>query len=173
MSRCQNDLHLEADRWNSYSDAMVGLLSPLNFRFGYHREQQRRSTLAFQYYSWKHIRSRHAAPNALSIFLRFQDAGLIEHKTSGHCSYAAVSTCTLRAIRAYIRHGHVPPSPIVSVIDEPMGDWMSCEVDEEPWQHDFGLSLQDLDYVDKIMMETWRDLMEHMDRLYQPHRGFL
>jgi hypothetical protein len=45
---------------------------------------------------------------------KFVDAGLIEQKSEGHCSLAAVSLCTTKKIQAYFLDGKVPPHPVTS-----------------------------------------------------------
>ncbi len=69
---------------------------------------------------------------------KFVDSGLVEQKSEGHCSVAAVSRCTIRKIRAYLKEGKVPPHPIEGekgreLID---GKWDKCEADEWPF-HSF------------------------------------
>ena len=66
---------------------------------------------------------------------KFADAGLIEQKSMGHCSLAAVSRCTIGKIRAYFTKGEVPPPPVEGgkgreLVD---GKWDRCEADEWPW----------------------------------------
>ncbi|KAJ5050550.1 uncharacterized protein L3040_002427 [Drepanopeziza brunnea f. sp. 'multigermtubi'] len=67
---------------------------------------------------------------------RFVAAGLVEQRSMGHCSIAAVSGCTIRKIRAYLREGVVPPHPVRGrrgreLVD---GKWDRCSADEYPWK---------------------------------------
>jgi hypothetical protein len=70
----------------------------------------------------------------VTMALQFRDAGLIEQKSEGHCTIAAVSLCTIKAIRAYIHKGIVPPAPIVKGKDYLNGHWTTCQADERPWK---------------------------------------
>jgi hypothetical protein len=64
---------------------------------------------------------------------KFVDAGLIEQKSEGHCSLAAVSLCTTKNLIAYFREGKVPPSPVKSDNGLHDGKWDKCEADSWPW----------------------------------------
>ncbi len=71
---------------------------------------------------------------------KFVGSGLIEQKSEGHCSIAAVSRCTIRKIQAYLKEGKVPPHPIKGgkgreLVD---GKWDTCEADEWPF-HSFDI----------------------------------
>jgi hypothetical protein len=65
---------------------------------------------------------------AVKMSGKFTDSGLIEQKSEGHCSLAAVSRCTIAKIRAYYREGKVPPHP-----NKKEGKWDVCEADEWPF----------------------------------------
>jgi hypothetical protein len=65
---------------------------------------------------------------AIKMSRKFVDSGLIEQRSEGHCSLAAVSKCTIGKIRAYFRDGKVPPHPI-----KKEGKWDVCEADEWPF----------------------------------------
>jgi len=62
----------------------------------------------------------------------FEDSGLIEQKSMGHCSISSVSTCTMRKVKAYFVDGKVPAHPIKgkNLRD---GKWERCEADEWPF----------------------------------------
>lgn len=66
---------------------------------------------------------------------KFVDAGLIEQKSMGHCSLAAVSLCTIGKIKAYFTKGEVPPPPKEGGKGKGLedGKWDRCEADEWPF----------------------------------------
>lgn len=64
---------------------------------------------------------------------KFVDAGLIEQKSEGHCSLAAVSLCTTRKLIAYFRDGEVPPPPVKSDKGLRAGKWDKCDAESWPW----------------------------------------
>ncbi|TVY93057.1 Tripeptidyl aminopeptidase [Lachnellula willkommii] len=64
---------------------------------------------------------------------KFVDAGLVEQKSEGHCSLAAVSSCTTKKIKAYFREGKVPPHPVKSDKGLFDGKWEKCEAESWPW----------------------------------------
>ncbi|TVY47845.1 Tripeptidyl aminopeptidase [Lachnellula occidentalis] len=64
---------------------------------------------------------------------KFVEAGLIEQKSEGHCSLAAVSLCTAKKIGTYFREGKVPPHPVKSDKGLSDGKWDKCEADSWPW----------------------------------------
>ncbi|KAG9228384.1 TAP-like protein-domain-containing protein [Amylocarpus encephaloides] len=74
---------------------------------------------------------------ALKMARKFTDAGLIEQKSEGHCSLAAVSKCTISKVTQYFREGIVP-----SVPDIEDGGWETCDADEWPF-HPFGTAGRD------------------------------
>ncbi|KAF2754931.1 alpha/beta-hydrolase [Pseudovirgaria hyperparasitica] len=61
---------------------------------------------------------------------KFVDAGLVELKTEGHCTLAAVSRCMTTKIRDYLSRGKVPSAPGEFISH----DWETCEADETPWK---------------------------------------
>ncbi|CAG8973623.1 hypothetical protein HYALB_00002188 [Hymenoscyphus albidus] len=63
---------------------------------------------------------------------KFEESGLIEQESEGHCSLAAVSLCTMGKVRSYFRDGVVPTVP-----SEAEGKWDKCKADEWPF-HRFG-----------------------------------
>lgn len=83
---------------------------------------------------------------------KFVDAGLIEQKSEGHCSLAAVSKCTIGKLRAYFLLGKVPPRP--SKLEK--HEWETCEADEWPF-HPYS------DNRSTAMSEEARVEMERMD----------
>jgi hypothetical protein len=64
---------------------------------------------------------------------KFVDAGLIEQKSEGHCSLAAVSLCTTKKIQAYFLDGKVPPHPVTSDKGLSDGKWDKCDAESWPW----------------------------------------
>jgi hypothetical protein len=38
----------------------------------------------------------------------FKDAAVLHQKSAGHCSLAAASLCTAKAVRNYFQHGQLP-----------------------------------------------------------------
>jgi hypothetical protein len=64
--------------------------------------------------------------SGLKMAKLFSKAGLIEQKSEGHCSIAAVSICTLLKLRAYFRAGVVPAPPTDN-------EWEKCAANEWPW----------------------------------------
>src|SRR4051794_26213947 len=64
---------------------------------------------------------------------KFVDAGLIEQKSEGHCSLAAVSRCTISKIKAYFGTSKVPPPPTEDGKEWINGKWEKCEADEWPF----------------------------------------
>jgi hypothetical protein len=77
----------------------------------------------------------------LKMAKKFVDAGLIEQRSEGHCSLAAVSKCTIGKIRAYFAEGKVPPHPIEGGKGKELkdGKWDRCEADEWPFHPFQGL----------------------------------
>jgi hypothetical protein len=63
----------------------------------------------------------------IAMARKFVDAGLIEQKSEGHCSLAAVSKCTIKKLRAYFLVGQVPSHPSA------LGAVEKCEADEWPF----------------------------------------
>lgn len=66
---------------------------------------------------------------------KFVDAGLIEQKSMGHCSLAAVSRCTIAKVKAYFKEGKVSPPPKEGGKGKELedGEWDRCEADEWPF----------------------------------------
>ena len=66
---------------------------------------------------------------------KFVGAGLVEQKSMGHCSLAAVSKCTMKAVKAYLKEGKVPPPPKEGGEGRELedGEWDRCEADEWPF----------------------------------------
>lgn len=66
---------------------------------------------------------------------KFVDAGLLEQKSMGHCSLAAVSRCTIGKVKAYFTKGEVPPPPKEGGKGKELedGEWDRCEADEWPF----------------------------------------
>lgn len=110
----------------------------------------------------------------LKMAKKFVDAGLVEQKSEGHCSLAAVSRCTIDKIRRYFRDGDVPPPPVVGSGEELKskdGKWEKCEADEWPFHHwdgeaylaangeEFRAEMERVDAV-KEMQEWWR-MVQH------------
>ena len=67
---------------------------------------------------------------------KFVNAGLVEQRSEGHCSLAAVSRCTMERVRAYFEEGKVPAKPQWGPDGEKTekGVWERCEADEWPWK---------------------------------------
>ena len=70
---------------------------------------------------------------AVKMALKFQDAGLVEQKSMGHCTMAATSLCTVKKIKEYFTQGKVPRAPIPGR-DQGTGDWERCEALEKPFK---------------------------------------
>ena len=66
---------------------------------------------------------------------KFVGAGLLEQKSMGHCSLAAVSRCTTAKLKAYFTKGVVPPPPVEGAKGRELmdGRWDRCEPDEWPF----------------------------------------
>lgn len=62
--------------------------------------------------------------------LKFEDAGLFEQKSEGHCSLSTVSLCTIAKVRAYFQEGKVPSDGK----DVSKGEWDKCERNETPFK---------------------------------------
>jgi hypothetical protein len=71
---------------------------------------------------------------AVKMASKFKDAGLLEQKAQGHCTLSAVSLCTAKIVRDYVREGMVPPPPKFDGDDYLGGEWTQCDADEQPWQ---------------------------------------
>lgn len=71
----------------------------------------------------------------LHMAKKFVDAGLLEQKSMGHCSLAAVSRCTIGKVKAYFTKGEVPPPPKEGGKGKELedGEWDRCEADEWPF----------------------------------------
>lgn len=70
---------------------------------------------------------------ALKMALKFQDAGLVEQKSMGHCTLSATSFCTTKKVREYFMEGKVPRAPVPGKQDA-AGDWERCEAIEKPFK---------------------------------------
>jgi hypothetical protein len=127
---------------------------------------------------------------------RFVDAGLVEQKSEGHCSLAAVSRCTLKRVREYFEEGKVPEQPKWGPdgkkIEE--GVWERCEADEWPFKPFNGRTWMDelekeevrkgllIDPKDVPVvleerrkeakrMEAWRDTREVIESFFRPRHA--
>lgn len=104
---------------------------------------------------------------AVKMALRFDGAGLLEQKASGHCTASAVSHCTVKVVRDYVLHGKVPPPPEVDGDDYLKGKWTTCDVDEQPW-HAFNSAVRvfanEGDRQLAKALETVRDAMGRIPR---------
>ncbi|PGH14063.1 hypothetical protein AJ80_06067 [Polytolypa hystricis UAMH7299] len=101
----------------------------------------------------------------LKMSTQFQDSGLIEQQSSGHCTLAAASLCTMKAIRAYLREGIVPPPPKMKFGDDRNGEWTVCPADEQPWKPFIGDEMQVTsveEKEEKDMLESWKGLQDYM-----------
>ncbi len=67
---------------------------------------------------------------------KFFDAGMIEQKSEGHCSLAAVSRCMMERVREYFEEWKVLEKPARGPDGEEIkkGMWRRCEADEWPWK---------------------------------------
>ncbi|KAI1326815.1 alpha/beta-hydrolase [Xylariaceae sp. FL0255] len=70
---------------------------------------------------------------ALNMTKTFANASIIETDGAGHCSFACVSTCTLKHMRAYINDGVVPPPPRFHAETDSEGEWTKCACDGQYW----------------------------------------
>jgi len=69
----------------------------------------------------------------LKMAKKFVNAGFLEQQSEGHCSiFSAVSRCTAEKVRAYIRTGEVPPSPVEGS-ENSESKWEKCQADEWPF----------------------------------------
>ena len=91
---------------------------------------------------------------AVKMALKFKDAGLVEQNASGHSTLSAISRCTAKVVRDYIRHGKVPPPPDVDGSDYLGGKWTICEADREP----FGTGVVEMSEDDRELVEAWETL---------------
>lgn len=96
---------------------------------------------------------------------KFVDAGLIEQKSMGHCSLAAVSLCTIRKIRAYFSDGEVPPPPKEGGKGRELedGQWDRCEADEWPFHPYFGdppVAARGVDAAEVEAMNALKEMQE-------------
>lgn len=109
----------------------------------------------------------------LKMAQKFVDAGLVEQESAGHCSLAAVSSCTLKKVRAYFNEGKVPPAPVTgdngSEISD--GNWDKCKPNEWPWKQftpslDFTLDdVEEAEMMDRL--KSWKEIQEQsMDWLF-------
>jgi hypothetical protein len=105
----------------------------------------------------------------LKMAKKFVDAGLIEQKSEGHCSIAAVSKCTIGKIRAYIAQGKLPPHPIEGGKGKELkdGKWDRCEADEWPFHP---LSSHGVHY--ETRRENSMEDMEILNALKDLQEGF-
>ena len=79
---------------------------------------------------------------AVKMATKFAGSGLVEQRSEGHCTLAAVSLCTIAKIRAYLNEGKVPPPPTLSKDgDFSAGQWDVCEANEHPWKRYTGPGL--------------------------------
>jgi pimeloyl-ACP methyl ester carboxylesterase len=96
---------------------------------------------------------------------KFVDAGLIEQKSMGHCSLAAVSLCTIRKIKAYFTKGEVPPPPKEGGKGKELedGKWDRCEADEwpfHPYDGDLSIATSGVDAEDAEAMKAFKQLQD-------------
>ena len=61
---------------------------------------------------------------------KFNDSRLLEQRAAGHTTLSAISTCTAKVVRDYVRDGKLPPTPRPAT----EGGWMVCEGDGGPWR---------------------------------------
>ena len=164
---------------SQFADIWVGLMLQCNgwdvsppHPAPQHRNQTRTEfAVLFLSNTYDPVTPLHAA---VKMALRFEDAGLLEQKASGHCTASAVSHCTAKAVRDYVLHGKVPPPPQVDGDDYLGGKWTTCEVDEKPWQaFDSGVRVF-ANEEDKILaeaLEAVRDAMGEIPRWGTAARG--
>ncbi|KAK3395128.1 Alpha/Beta hydrolase protein [Podospora didyma] len=103
---------------------------------------------------------------AVKMATKFQDAGLIEQVSSGHCTLASISWCTALAIKYYVLFGQVPPPPVVDGDDYLGGKWQRCWGNGGPW-NEFDVAGIDGDDEEKRatveMMEAFKKVRETLD----------
>lgn len=96
---------------------------------------------------------------------KFVNAGLIEQKSMGHCSLAAVSRCTIGKIRAYFTKGEVPPPPKEGGKGRELedGQWDRCEADEWPFHPYLGdppIGTRAVDAAEVEAMNALKEMQE-------------
>lgn len=101
---------------------------------------------------------------ALNMTKKFVGAGLIEQKSMGHCSIAAVSKCTIKKVKEYFTEGKVPPPPTEGEKNWDDGDWERCEADEWPFHPHDGAHFTALNEVeaqeDMAMTNAWKAMQD-------------
>jgi hypothetical protein len=110
---------------------------------------------------------------------KFINAGLIEQKSEGHCSLAAVSKCTISKIRSYFTTGEAPPPPVIESEEGWRdGNWTTCEADEWPFHpYDGDEFLAQGDGVEwaleAVRMTALKDMQEsfHHIKFWSPHES--
>jgi hypothetical protein len=107
----------------------------------------------------------------VKMALKFEDAGLIEQRSEGHCSLAAVSICTITKLRAYFREGTVPSHPIEGgkgreLVD---GKWDRCDADEWPFHpydsKDFRAKRGGGCHAEIESMDAWKNMQAEFSKL--------
>lgn len=96
---------------------------------------------------------------------KFVDAGLIEQKSMGHCSLAAVSLCTISKIKAYFTEGKVPPPPEAGGKGRELedGKWDRCEANEwpfHPYDPSQGFAAISVDVKDIEAMNALKEMQD-------------
>jgi hypothetical protein len=104
---------------------------------------------------------------AIKMSTKFADSGLIEQRSEGHCSYTAVSLCTISKIHAYYREGKVPPHP-----NKKEGKWDVCEADEWPFHPFDSVSWSNAhDVEDEAVFEAMQSLKD-LQRVFYEQNDF-
>ena len=96
---------------------------------------------------------------------KFVGAGLLEQKSMGHCSLAAVSRCTIAKVRAYLKEGKVPPPPKEGGKGKELedGEWERCEADEwpfHPYTSEQFIAVNGVEAEDVEMMDAAKEMQE-------------
>jgi hypothetical protein len=113
--------------------------------------------------------------SGLYVSQRFANAGFIEQLSSGHCSLAAVSICTINAVRKYFNEGKVPSPPVLEKGDEQKGNWTRCEELNRPWftrGDDKSMWLQSLNKEERTLLahvETIDDALKKVNQFVDLH----
>ncbi len=98
----------------------------------------------------------------LKMSRKFTNSGLIEQRSEGHCSIAAVSLCTIGKLRAYFGKGLVPAHPVMGDGENGEGGkWEKCETDQWPWHpFDAGAYVAEESGVEMEAVEAVKDLQD-------------
>jgi len=98
----------------------------------------------------------------LKMSSKFTNSGMIEQRSEGHCSIAAVSLCTIGKLRAYFGKGLVPGHPVPGDGENGEGGkWEKCKADQWPWHpFDGGAYVAEVDGVEIEAVEAVKKLQD-------------